>query len=618
VRVGVRALLLGVFAGVVALYLVQGALFDAMERHADARVQVAQAAGLTELATTLAAARSSESGPIRSGIESELETALATLEGFGVWAAREMASPDVSNAFPAYAAALRGEQLVGPTTRFNSAIAALASDLRADRAALSDRIWLVQASAFALSVLLTGLAALMVHRAHHAPRGAHTATQPEVDRFTGLPTAEALALRLDPDMPSLTEHRPTSVAVMLKFVPVGRAIVTLDDTVFRELMREIGKRLSASVGDTAALAFCGQGIFCFVQKRAEPDSADKLIAKISDQFADAVPVGSARFALRLRYGLAHVEADDTTARVLARARKALDHAFEADAEAPVTYTPEIGFASEERETLARDLVAALERGEIEGYFQPQVHLGTGRVQGFETLARWHHPTRGMVSPGVFLPIAETHGLEDMLGRIVTAQAIRALRSWDDAGFGVAQVGVNFSASQLSNPKLVDLMKWSLDEGDIAPQRFAVEVLESITVDGDNDPVLGSLKRLSALGCRIDLDDFGTGFASISGLRRFNADRIKIDRSFVTDLHYNTDNQKMVTVMVNLAKGLRLDVLAEGVETKEEATMLRRLGCNLVQGYFIAKPMPLDATHSWLAEHTRKWQERREAGRSVAV
>ncbi len=182
----------------------------------------------------------------------------------------------------------------------------------------------------------------------------------------------------------------------------------------------------------------------------------------------------------------------------------------------------------------------------------------------------------------------------------------------------AHIGVNFSATQLSNTKLVDSLKWKLDSEDFTPERLAVEVLENIHVDSDTDPVVLTVRSLADLGCRIDLDDFGTGSASITGLRRFNAQRIKIDRSFVTDIDKRPDNQQMVSIMMNMAKGLGLEVLAEGVENDREIATLRHLGCHVVQGYFLAKPMSLEDTIAWLDDHNKSWTARRLSSRSIAV
>ena len=178
---------------------------------------------------------------------------------------------------------------------------------------------------------------------------------------------------------------------------------------------------------------------------------------------------------------------------------------------------------------ARD---ALENGQVQPWYQPQISTDTGRVTGFEALARWSHPERGLISPAEFLPAFEEMGLLDRLGEVMLYHTLTALKAWDATGVNVPKVGVNFSGAELNNPRLVDRVQWELDRFDIAPERLAVEILETVVSSSPGDTVARNVNSLGTLGCKIDLDDFGTGNASIAAIRRFNVSRIKIDRSFV--------------------------------------------------------------------------------------
>ncbi|MEL6701765.1 MAG: bifunctional diguanylate cyclase/phosphodiesterase, partial [Pseudomonadota bacterium] len=217
------------------------------------------------------------------------------------------------------------------------------------------------------------------------------------------------------------------------------------------------------------------------------------------------------------------------------------------------FTPEMRARIEARHSLIEDVATALEAGDIQPWFQPQVSTETGRITGFEALARWKHAGRGLVSPGEFLPAVEQAGLMERLSEVMLYHALSALKQWDDAGVRVPTVGVNFSPDELRNPKLVDKVQWELDRFEIAPSRLSVEVLESVVATSDDDVVTRNIRGLASLGCGIDLDDFGTGHASISSIRRFAVSRIKIDRSFVMKVDDDPEQQRMIAAILMMAE-----------------------------------------------------------------
>ncbi len=167
------------------------------------------------------------------------------------------------------------------------------------------------------------------------------------------------------------------------------------------------------------------------------------------------------------------------------------------------------------------------------------------------------------------------------------------------------VAVNFSAAELRNPRLTDKLKWEIDRFGLSPERLSVEILETVVADTDNDVVVSNIAQLARLGCGIDLDDFGTGHASITNIRRFSVRRIKIDRSFVTKVDEDREQQKIVSAVLSLAERLGIDTLAEGVETAGEHAMLSQLGCGHVQGFVVGRPMPFADTSAWIATHRAK-------------
>ncbi|MEY8842668.1 EAL domain-containing protein, partial [Cribrihabitans sp. XS_ASV171] len=263
-----------------------------------------------------------------------------------------------------------------------------------------------------------------------------------------------------------------------------------------------------------------------------------------------------------------------------------------------------------------EVIAALENGQIVPFYQPQISTDTGKVTGFEALARWHHPTRGALTPEVFLPSIEEAGLTTKLGQVMLYNALTALKAWDRAGVEVPRIGVNFASDELRDPGLVERIEWELDRFELTPDRLSVEVLETVFSNSPDDVITRNITGLGALGCRIDLDDFGTGHASIASIRRFDISRIKIDRSFVMKADRDPEQQRMITAILTMAERLGLETLAEGVETVGEHALLAQLGCDHVQGFGIGRPMPFEQTLDWIAAHTAKLQEAPRIGRQT--
>lgn len=258
-----------------------------------------------------------------------------------------------------------------------------------------------------------------------------------------------------------------------------------------------------------------------------------------------------------------------------------------------------------RSELLSDAEHALEKGQIQPWFQPQISTDTGQITGFEALARWIHPQRGVVSPAEFLPLLESHGLMAHLSSVMLTKSLLALSQWDQAGLNIPRVGVNFSSAELRNPKLEEKVAWELDRFEFPPHRLGIEVLETVIAASADDIIARNINGLAKRGCPIDLDDFGTGHASISSIRRFAIKRLKIDRSFVIKVDQDPDQQRMVSAILTMAEQLNLETIAEGVETSAEHAMLAQLGCQHVQGYKIARPMPFEQTLDWIRAHSAK-------------
>lgn len=287
--------------------------------------------------------------------------------------------------------------------------------------------------------------------------------------------------------------------------------------------------------------------------------------------------------------------------MLEAAQAALDEAMHNAPGAIRAYAPGMVARKHAKTEKLNDLIAALENGAIHPWFQPQISTDTGQITGVEALARWKQGNE-TVPPSDFLPLIEQHGLCEQLGDVILHRSLMALAAWDKDGLAVPHVGVNFSEAELRNPKLVDKIVWTLDRFDLAPSRLSVEILENVVATSPEDVVVTNIAKLAQLGCAVDLDDFGTGHASITALSRFRVNRLKIDRSFVTNVDQDKKQQQLVAAILSMAEQLGLDTLAEGVETAEEHTLLAQMGCRHVQGFGIARPMPPNETRNWLEQY----------------
>jgi len=236
------------------------------------------------------------------------------------------------------------------------------------------------------------------------------------------------------------------------------------------------------------------------------------------------------------------------------------------------------------------LFKAIERDELLLHYQPLISARTGRLVGAEALLRWQHPEHGLVSPGQFIPIAEEAGLIGAIGEWVLRTACTQMNSWYAHGLSRIPVSVNLSSRQFRQESLAQTIKKVLDETGFDPQKLELELTESLLMD-DIARSKAILAEVKSLGVSIALDDFGTGYSSLSYLKGFHLDTLKIDRTFTADLMTSEANASIVRATIGLAKGLRLRTVAEGVETRAQADFLVRQGCDVLQGFLFARPMP---------------------------
>ncbi|WP_375691604.1 putative bifunctional diguanylate cyclase/phosphodiesterase [Pseudooceanicola sp. LIPI14-2-Ac024] len=444
---------------------------------------------------------------------------------------------------------------------------------------------------------------------------------PDRDSTTGLPLAEALEEALDDRLAmSLTRGRATACfLVALDDLPEladrhGQAAV-------EQVLSRTSQRLRDAVREGDIVCRTDQdgfGVGLATVTHLDLEIAIQLAARLQATVEEPIAVGSGSIYVSCSIGFClGARAPEATGRGLIHAASlALDEARRNAPSAIRAFSREMSRRVPARAVGQEDVMAALEGGQILPFFQPQVSTDTGRVTGFEALARWCHPERGVIPPDAFLEALRARGQMERLGEVILTRALEALAGWDRAGLTVPSVAVNFSSEELSDPKLVDKVRWQLDRFDLAPERLCIEVLETVIAASPDDSVVRSVNGLAKLGCRVDLDDFGTGHASISSLRRFAVHRLKIDRSFVTKVDRDPDQQRLVAAILSLAEQMGLDSLAEGVETRGEHAMLAQLGCGHIQGYCIARPMPVEQTGDWLRAHAGSLADAPAIGRKL--
>ncbi len=377
-----------------------------------------------------------------------------------------------------------------------------------------------------------------------------------------------------------------------------------------EVVTRIAERLISALRDNDAVGIMGDGRFsvCLDPVRhLDLELAIQMAGRLQRAAEEPISVDASVLYVSLSVGFClHARAPGAMGKIWLQASDmALANALRYGPSAIRAFSEKLLPPTTQSAALIDEVAQALETGQIVPWFQPQISTDTGKISGFEALARWSHPTRGLLLPSDFLPALDQAALLERLAEVMMYHSFAALNTWDAAGVSVPQVGVNFAGSELSNPNLIDKVTWELDRFNLTPDRLAIEVLETVVASEPDDMITRNIIALGKLGCRIDLDDFGTGNASIASIRRFSVNRIKIDRSFVMKSDRDRDQQRMIGAILTMAERLGVETLAEGVESVGEHVILAQLGCDHVQGYGIARPMPIDQTLAWINTHQEK-------------
>jgi EAL domain-containing protein (putative c-di-GMP-specific phosphodiesterase class I)/GGDEF domain-containing protein len=434
-----------------------------------------------------------------------------------------------------------------------------------------------------------------------------SAPMTEAEGAMGLTARPQLTDRIDRILRDAPQRCMTTACLVVQFYGAEHLLDRHGRAVQAEVLERSAERLVSALrqGDTVIrLEGGGLAVALGPVRRLDLEIMVQLSGRIQAAISPPLSIDGAQIYTSCSIGfcLASRASQQTGRALLDAAQVAADEALRHGPGAIRSFAPDMARTRADRDARRDEIEAALDDGQIRPHFQPQISTDTGEISGFEALARWQHPERGMIAPSDFLPSVEDSGLSERLSEVMLYNALAALVRWDKAGLSIPRVSVNLSAAELRNPKLPEKIKWELDRFDLDPERLTLEILETVVAETDNDVIVRNVAALAQLGCGIDLDDFGTGHASITNIRRFTLRRLKIDRSFVNRVDEDREQQKIVSAILSMAEQLGLGTLAEGVETPGEHAMLSQLGCGHVQGFGIGRPMPYEESADWILRH----------------
>lgn len=414
------------------------------------------------------------------------------------------------------------------------------------------------------------------------------------DSVTGLPKRSLFQERLSEAI-SVACWKSQRVALLLLELDRFKMLNDSLGTQFGDgLLKEVAERIRTAVGDEATVARLGGAEFAIIlqdvkaSREVEQLAAD-VVAEVAGTFSllghslnISCTVGISIFPVHGRDGQMLVERADVA---MVWARESGTNSFQ-------LFTEEMNNRVRERLRLENDLRLALDRNELYLVYQPQVDIRTGDVSGLEALLRWRHPSMGVVPPGEFISIAESSGLIVPIGEWVLRTACSQAKKWQEAGLRPVPIAVNVSAIQFRQQGFCELVRCVLEETKLDPKYLELELTEGLLLT-NLDVMLKLVRELREMGVKLAIDDFGTGYSSLGYLRQFKVNRLKIDRSFVSDVSVNADDAAITTAIIKMAKALNLEVLAEGVENVEQLDFLRAQNCYEIQGYYFSKPVAVE-------------------------
>ncbi len=480
---------------------------------------------------------------------------------------------------------------------------ALEASRKAHQAHEVARFWMYLLSGIALLLGILVATAVMYYTKRASRERHHLATH---DALTGLPNRMLFMDRLEQSLVR-AQRRNTLVGVM--FIDLDR-FKRVNDTLGHAsgdaLICEVAQRLRSATRAEDVVARLGGDEFGVVIDVARISHVLQVVEKILGVVSEPYRIAERELFSSCSIGVSVYPNDgsDGTS-LLKHADTAAFTAKNGGRNRFQLYDAAMNTMAEERLQLETELHYALERDEFLFHYQPKLNLETGRIQGVEALIRWNHPGKGLLSPAVFLELLEEGGGIVKVGRTLLRSACFQTASWHAAGFANLDVAVNISGKEFWHNNLVADVREALQQSGLPPHSLHLELTEGIFMQ-DVEAAVSIILALKALGVAVAIDDFGTGYSSLAHLKRFPLDILKIDRYFVKDIPHAPVNEALISSILALCRGLKLGTVAEGVENREQLEVLRKLGCQVVQGYFISRPVPADKIaalldRDWLKE-----------------
>lgn len=420
------------------------------------------------------------------------------------------------------------------------------------------------------------------------------------DLLTHLPNRALFHDRLEL---AVTQAQRNKRRLAIMFLDLDRFKVvndTLGHTVGDRLLKQVAERLRNCVRGGDTLARFGGDEFCFLLPDIGfQEDAAGVAQKVLDHLSTPFLVDGHELFVGASIGISvYPDSGESVEALVQSADIAMYHIKGRGKNGYEFFMPEMNDKFCSLLALERELRNALANDELEPFFQPQVDLDTGAIIGVEAMARWHHPQRGLVEPIDFILLAEETGLIVQVDRCIQRKACEAVAAWRHAGHAGLTLSLNVSAAQMEEADFVDSMVLMFEETGVGIKFIKLEITESVIMR-EMEVIVPKLRRLRARGVRISIDDFGTGYSSLSYLQRFPVDTLKIDRAFVNDIRSDGDDAIIVNAIIHMARGLGLDIVAEGVENELQLRYLQQQGCHQVQGYIFSPPIDRGALEDCL-------------------
>ncbi len=464
-----------------------------------------------------------------------------------------------------------------------------------------DNSWMAGTMAGFTFLILCVTLALSVYDAHMASKTARMAASLKEaneelqrmalqDGLTKLPNRLLLEDRMGQAIANAQRSRSLCAVLFVDLDRFKAVNDTLGHFVGDELLKGVADRLQAAVRSADTVSRLGGDEFVVLLQGVSQDDAARVAGKIVESLAQPFRILAHEMVVTPSIGISMFPHHGQNARTLiVNADAAMYNAKRSGRNNFQFFSDDTATCLPERMEMENDLRHALVRGEFELHYQPSVNVVSNETVGMEALLRWHHPQKGLIMPGDFIPLAEETGLIIPIGAWVLQEACRQTKAWHDKGLPKVRVAVNISAIQFHQKNLLECVAQALKKSGLAPQYLEVEITESVVMQKASEAIV-TLEQLARMGVHISIDDFGTGYSSLSYLKRFPLHTLKIDRSFVRDLSESADDAAIVSAIIAMAHSLRLKVVAEGVETRDQLRLLHALGSDEYQGYYRSKPV----------------------------